>query len=222
MTRFVLTALLASLSFGGAAAQAQDLTISFPSARPYYTPHSATTISFPSSSGLTVAIPWQPPIQVGGSGLVVSEHPYGGMTIDMRGQPPVDLNPGNFAVLDLYGSTGTTIDFPAWSAPILVFPYSSRAPVALGDSTGLTLTNYGTWTVIEFPGTTQPPVWLGYWAALPRIEMPGGGGLVANLPSGATPPIDLNPGAGLTVEIPKGDTKTFWFYQESPVWYGWY
>ena len=204
MTRFVLTALLASLSFGGAAAQAQDLTISFPSARPYYTPYSATTISFPSNAGLTVAVPWQPPIQVGGSGLVVSEHPYGGMTIDMPGQPPVDLNPGNFAVLDLYGSTGTTIDFPAWSAPILVFPYSSRAPVALGDSTGLTLTNYG------------------YWEALPRIEMPGGGGLVANLPSGATPPIDLNPGAGLTVEIPKGDTKTFWFYQESPVWYGWY
>ena len=221
MSRLIAGTIFAALALGSTTAQAQDLTISFPSYRPYYTPSAGTSISFPSTYNLTVAIPWSPPIDVSG-GLVVGELPGGGMTIDIPGQPPVDLNPGNFPVIDLWGSTGSTIDFPAYSAPILVFPYSTRAPVALGDATGLTLTNYGTWTVIDFPGTSQPPVWLGYWEALPRIEMPSGGGLVVSLPSGSAPPVDLDPGAALTVEIPKGDTQSFWFYEEAPVWYGWY
>jgi len=221
MTRLICSALISSLLLGAATAQAQDLTISYPSYRPYYTPTWGTTISFP-GSGLTVAIPWSPPIEVGDAGLVAVELPGGGISLDIPGEPPVDLNPGNFPVIDLWGATGTTIDFPAYSEPILVFPYSSRAPIPLDDGTGLTLTNYGSYTIIDFPSSSEPPVTLWYWEALPRIEMPSGGGLVVDLPTGPTPPVDLDPGAGLTVEVPTWYTQTFWFVEDAPVWYGWY
>jgi len=220
MFRFTLIAALA-LTSSVASASDGSLTISYPNYRPYYTPSTGPTIAFPGKLQVTFPTRGLPAFDLTGyDGPIVAEIPNG-LSIDLPGAAPVDLNHGELAVIDLGNTSGVTLEFPTNNDPILVFPYSWRPPVQLGNGSGLSVTDHGGSMTISFPGTYNPPVTLNWWEHLPRIEMPNGGAVVATLPWTSTPPIDLDPGAGLTVDIPYGQTQTFWFSAVTPT-YNWY
>jgi len=227
-TRFLALSLVAAAFLLPATASADGLTVSFPSRRPYYAPGSSSpTVSFPWGN-MVVTFPdgshpavWLP----SWDGPLVAEAPSTGMTIDFPNSPPADLAPNVYPVIDLSNTSGVQVEFPGGYNPVVTFPGSWRPAIQLPSGAGLTVTGYSSGTlVISFPGTSNPPVTLYGWQQRPRVDLPGGGSLVVDLPYGAAPPLDLNPGAGLTVEMPAYQTRTFWFVKRTsyPAWNYWY